>query len=141
MLLIVEDNETLLLYMRTLTARLGFPAITAKSGEQALQQYAMHKDEIDIVFMDWNLPGRIDGLDCASQIRQHDLSLPIVGITAHATEEHRQRCLASGMSDFLSKPFTCHEMEDMITRWQPAGDCNKTDDSCLGTKRLIKAQS
>jgi CheY-like chemotaxis protein len=121
MLLIVEDNETLLLYMRTLTARLGWKAITAKSGEQALQQYAMHENEIDIVFMDWNLSGRVDGLACAAEIHQYNPSLPIVGITAHATEEHRQRCLASGMSDFLSKPFTCNEMETMIARWQSSG--------------------
>ncbi|HEY9716093.1 MAG TPA: response regulator [Trichormus sp.] len=121
MLLIVEDNETLLLYMRTLTARLGWQAITAKSGEQALQQYEKHENEIDIVFMDWNLSGGVDGLACAAQIHQFNPSLPIVGITAHATEEHRQRCLASGMSDFLSKPFTCSEMEKMIVRWQSWG--------------------
>ena len=118
MLLIVEDNETLQLYMRTLLARLGLKVITATSGEQALQQFALHEGEISMIFMDWNLSGSIDGPGCTAKIRQRNVKLPIIGVTAHATEEYRQACLSAGMSDFLSKPFTSAEITMMVDRWQ-----------------------
>ena len=120
MLLIVEDNETIQLFLRMLIQRLRWKAIFAKDSDQALQLYNQYEPEISMVFMDWNLPGMTDGLTCAVSLRARSPQLPIVVLTGHASNEHRQQCLKAGMSDFLTKPFTSVEFQAMVNRWQIA---------------------
>ncbi len=120
MLLIVEDNETLQFFLRVLAQRLHRRAVFADNGEEALRLFAEHEHEISMVFMDWNLQGRIDGLKCAASIRQRNTNMPIIALTAHASKEHKERCLEAGMNDYLSKPFTSADFARMVERWQPA---------------------
>jgi CheY-like chemotaxis protein len=69
--------------------------------------------------MDVNMPV-MDGFTAAKHIRKlttHHNKVPIVALTADAMEEDKERCLASGMNDFISKPFRLEEIHDVIKKY------------------------
>lgn len=118
MLLIVEDNETLLFYLRTLMQRHHWKGLFADNSDDAIFLYNQNQKDVSMVFMDLSLPGGLDGLSCAAAIRAKNPNIPIVAITAHASKEHRAQCINAGMNDYLSKPFTTEEFTTMVRRWQ-----------------------
>jgi two-component system sensor histidine kinase/response regulator len=73
--------------------------------------------------MDMEMPG-MDGLEATRLIRQEigapSRHLPIIAITAHALESHRQQCLAAGMDDFITKPFEINTILQVISLHLPA---------------------
>jgi CheY-like chemotaxis protein len=75
--------------------------------------------------MDCQMPG-MDGFEATKAIREAESLLgkrtPIVGLTAHAMEGDRERCLRAGMDDYLSKPTSLDRLWTAISRWQPASD-------------------
>jgi CheY-like chemotaxis protein len=88
------------------------------SGELALEK--CEKNEYDIIFMDCMMPG-MDGYQATKEIRTRDSSLnvrkPIVALTANAMKGDREKCLKSGMSDYLSKPLRTDELESVLEKW------------------------
>lgn len=104
--LVAEDNRiNQRLAQRVLEAE-GFSVVLAGDGVQALQ--VLDRQSIDIVLMDCQMPG-MDGYEATRRIRAHPLtavaSVPIVALTAHAMDEDREKCLAAGMNEYISKPF------------------------------------
>ena len=115
--LVVEDNET----NRTLALRqleiLGLSGVAVESGELALDLLA--NKSVDLVLMDWNLPG-ISGLDTAASIRSAELlaeDVPIIAMTANVLAGDREACLAAGMNDHLAKPVALDDMRKMMELW------------------------
>ena len=75
----------------------------------------------DLIFMDLQMPN-MDGLAATGHIRAHQRAksawrTPIVGLTANAYAEDKARCLAAGMDDYMSKPFTESQLEAVLIRW------------------------
>ena len=73
----------------------------------------------DIVLMDAQIP-IMDGMTATRSIRrsQHpNANVPIVGLTAHASDEARANCLGAGMNDYLSKPFSLDQLRAVLLRW------------------------
>ena len=82
---------------------LGYQCVTANDGVDALN--VLSKQHIDIVLSDVNMPN-MDGYRLTQRIRQLEMTLPVIGVTANALAEEKQRCLESGMDSCLSKPVT-----------------------------------
>jgi two-component system sensor histidine kinase/response regulator len=74
----------------------------------------------DVILMDVQLAGE-SGLSCTERIREIDTTkgrhTPIIAVTAHAMLGDKEKCLESGMDDYLSKPFTMAELKEKLARW------------------------
>ena len=117
--LLAEDNPVNQLVARSLLARLGCEVEVASNGEQALQM--LDGARFDLVLMDCMMPG-LDGYETTAEIRRRERAgarLPIVAMTASAMQGDRERCLAAGMDDYLSKPVTRDVLAGVLTRWAP----------------------
>jgi PAS domain S-box-containing protein len=120
-LLVAEDVPTNQLIMRDLLESLGATVEVADNGALALQRLESHGNEIDLILMDIQMPD-MDGLQAARRIRSGPIraDIPIIALTAHAFEEERQRALAAGMNDFLTKPIEPPQLIAIIQRYRPA---------------------
>lgn len=76
--------------------------------------------DYDLIVMDLQMPDE-SGVECAQRMRQlprvSGNSTPIIAITAHAMPGDRERCLAAGMDDYLSKPFTLPDLREKVAAW------------------------
>ncbi|MCC7139341.1 MAG: response regulator [Planctomycetes bacterium] len=118
--LLVEDHEVNVLLARRMLEVLGCGVTVARDGHEAVARSA--ERAFDLVLMDCRMPG-MDGYEATREIRTRDAGgrrVPIVAMTADATEADRQRCLDAGMDDFLAKPFDLDALRRMILRWSPA---------------------
>jgi CheY-like chemotaxis protein len=119
--LVVEDNATNRTVVAAMLKRLEVSFETATNGQEALDRI-MGGDEIDLVLMDCQMPV-MDGLEATRRIRQWEQdhhakrSLPIIALTAGAFEEDRDRCLAAGMNDFLTKPLALRDLSAIFGKW------------------------
>ncbi len=116
-LLVVEDNKVNQKLALTLLARLGYSADLAENGIEAVK--AATNTRYSLILMDMQMP-EMDGLEATRQIRAHaaiNSNVPIVALTANAMESDRQACLAAGMNDFLSKPFSRDSLAQCLERW------------------------
>lgn len=102
--LLVEDNPINQEVAHALLARAGMQVTLADNGEQALELLAGR--QFDLVLMDVQMP-MLDGLETTRRIRNEarHAALPVVALTASALDADRQRCLAAGMDDYVSKPI------------------------------------
>ena len=118
-ILIVEDNPTNLMLVTAVLKRAGYATVSAGSADEARQ--ALARAVPDVILMDVQLPGQ-DGLSLAGELKAHaELgAVPIVALTAHAMEEHRQRALAVGCDGYIAKPINTRtfvgELESMLAR-------------------------
>ena len=105
-ILLAEDNEINQRLAAEMLREMGHEVVWCKTGREVIDHIA--REPIDLVLMDLQMP-EMGGLEATRLIRQAETStgkhLPIVAVTAHAMAEDRQRCLESGMDDYLSKPI------------------------------------
>ena len=113
--LVVEDNPVNQLVAVGLLRALGYAATTADDGEVAVQE--MRKGGYDAVLMDVQMP-RMDGYAATRAIRaEQTVHVPVIAMTAAAVEGERERCLAAGMDDFLTKPVDPSALTAVLERW------------------------
>ena len=118
-LLLVEDNEINQQIAQELLESAGAQVDTAAHGRAALEQlHACHPNTYAAVLMDLQMPV-MGGLEATAQLRTDAryASLPIIALTAHAMVEERERCLAAGMVDHISKPLDPEELLRTVARW------------------------
>lgn len=90
--------------------------VTAIDGRPAIE--TLKKDSFDLVLMDVQMP-EMDGFQCTAAIRAKEKATgghPIIAMTAHALKGDRERCLAAGMDDYVSKPIRTAELFAAIER-------------------------
>ncbi|KDF14005.1 MULTISPECIES: two-component system sensor histidine kinase RcsC [Citrobacter] len=112
MILVVDDHPINRRLLADQLGSLGYQCKTANDGVDALN--VLSKNHIDIVLSDVNMPN-MDGYRLTQRIRQLGLTLPVVGVTANALAEEKQRCLESGMDSCLSKPVTLDVLKQTLT--------------------------
>ncbi|MGZ0701312.1 response regulator [Pseudomonas piscis] len=111
--LVAEDNPINQALIQEQLHALGCRATLATNGEQALQHW--QPQLFDLVLADLNMPV-MNGYELARQLRQRDPQLPIIGITANALDEERNRCLAAGMSAWIVKPMNLQHLWQQLTQ-------------------------
>jgi signal transduction histidine kinase/ActR/RegA family two-component response regulator len=113
--LIVEDNPINQFVAKSMLQHLGHRVSIAGNGIEALD--IARNDQFDLVLMDIQMP-EMDGIEATRLIRQlqskRHSSTPIFALTAHASMQDREECLAAGMDGFLSKPLTAAELSMAI---------------------------
>ena len=119
-ILVVEDNTTNQMVSTGLLARLGFDPEVVSDGLQAVD--AIARNRYDAVLMDCNMPV-MDGYEATAAVRRQEGAgphVPIVAMTASALVGDRERCLAAGMDDYVSKPVKLGDLDRVLSRWLPA---------------------
>ena len=119
-ILIAEDNLINQKVIERMVQKLGYRADLVANGREALE--ALARLPYGLVFMDCQMP-EMDGFEACREIRNHDLGgvrIPIIAITANAMKGDRERCLAAGMDDYVSKPFKQDDLKNVLEKWIPA---------------------
>ncbi len=122
--LLVEDNPVNQSVIEAMLRSLGL----AEDGLEAVERVS--RQRFAAVLMDCRLP-LLDGYEATRRIRQlpNGARLPIIALTANALQGDRERCMAAGMDDYLSKPLRRTELQRVLQRWLP-GQTTATGDKC-----------
>jgi len=131
-ILLVDDNQVNIKIAVKMLAKLGCSCSTAGNGIEALT--SLSRSHYDIVFMDIQMP-EMDGYEATRQIRSRSTAtlnpeVIIIAMTAHALQRDRERCLNTGMNDFLTKPVRLEELNEVLVRALNQLD-NSSDDTRL----------
>ncbi|GAA4494655.1 response regulator [Pseudaeromonas paramecii] len=121
--LLAEDNLVNQEVALAMLQNLGLAFETVTNGADALELLAREPGTFDLILMDCQMPV-MDGFEATARLRQQELfrgnHMPIVALTANAVSGDRERCLAAGMDDYLSKPFTQDQLSNLLSKWLPA---------------------
>ncbi len=116
-ILLVEDNPISQNVEMRLLKESGYSVVAVTSGEDAIE--AVKTNEFSLVLMDVEMPG-MDGINATKLIRKLDSpvnQVPIIAVTAHSSMKDRNKCLASGMNDYIAKPININFMKMTIDQW------------------------
>jgi len=121
--LVAEDDETNRLVIGEVLRLLGADFTPVADGVEAVEAAAAQ--HFDAILMDVQMP-RMDGLAATRAIREQDTSwasaIPIIALTAHVMDEHRNQCLEAGMNAFLSKPVSPGKLSQALADYTPDGE-------------------
>ncbi|SFX11424.1 response regulator transcription factor [Marinospirillum alkaliphilum] len=111
--LVVDDEPNIVLSLEFLMQQAGFQVDTAADGETALQK--VHAVPPDLILLDISLPG-ISGFEVLEALRAEARysKLPIVMLTAHGREVEREKGMALGADDYITKPFSTRELVEKV---------------------------
>ncbi|MCF6285984.1 MAG: response regulator, partial [Candidatus Hydrogenedentes bacterium] len=129
-ILLVEDNAINQKVAVRMLARKGFHCDVVFNGREALARIA--EKAYDLVLMDCQMP-EMDGYAATRAIRHAEQEgggehIPIVAMTANAMQGDRERCLAAGMDDYISKPVNARLLGEVVSRWTEPPNYPKADD-------------
>lgn len=121
-ILVAEDNDINALLARALLAKLGHRPTIASSGETAVESWQAAQGAgtpYDLVLMDVHMPG-IDGFEATARIRSAEAArgsarTRIIALTANASAEDREACLAAGMDGFVTKPLDREKLAEVLS--------------------------
>ena len=114
-LLIVEDNPVNMMVVQSVLGKLGYEHVdTAQDGLSAVEKAA--QDKYDLILMDCQMP-KMDGYEATQRLRELGVKTPIVAMTAHALSGDREKCLAAGMDDYLTKPVVVDRLVACLDQW------------------------
>ena len=116
-ILLAEDNPINQKIAQVMLQRLGGEVTIAENGQEARD---LAKDNhYEMIFMDCQMPV-MDGYQATEAIRHHtgiNQHTPIIALTAHAMEGDKEKCLAAGMNDYITKPYNIETLRDVIQKW------------------------
>lgn len=122
-ILLGEDNPVNQEIALVMLETMGCTATVAQNGREVLT--CAKTTSFDLILMDCQMP-EMDGFEATRLIREWEQAesrtpVPIIALTAHATPDDREQCLAAGMNDYLAKPYTMERLQAMLTSWLRTG--------------------
>ncbi|HRX78413.1 MAG TPA: response regulator [Pirellulaceae bacterium] len=150
--LVVDDRRDVRYLAQHFLEEAGASVKTANDGLEALEKVVVESDAFDVVLLDMQMP-KLDGYQCAAQLRARGFSKPIIALTANAMQGDREKCLRAGCDDYVAKPIDGRTLVATVARYAiPKNDSSPTsqtlstilivDDSeqvCRMMKMLLKS--
>jgi CheY-like chemotaxis protein/HPt (histidine-containing phosphotransfer) domain-containing protein len=129
-ILLAEDNDINQKVALGILTNFGYRTDIVANGKDAVK--AMENVRYDVVLMDCQMP-EVDGYEATREIRSLrsnvlDHNVPIIAMTAHAMKGDREKCLAAGMVDYISKPINPEKLLEMIEKWLTKDEKLQTDE-------------
>jgi len=131
-ILYVEDNLTNVSLVKRVAR--GHDIINYIDGEDALHNF--DKDKPDLVLMDIQIAGRLNGLEVVKELREQGHQLPIIAVTAYAMVGDREKCLAAGCDEYIAKPLPIPKLLEIIKKYAASVE---TQDTHLRKTDEVKA--
>ena len=139
--LVADDNAVNQKVATHMLRKLGADAHSVANGIEALE--ALRTRDFDVVLMDCQMP-EMDGYEATRQLRNSEAThknrdIPVIALTANALGMDREKCIAAGMNDYLSKPIDRARLEQALViavsgeKWRPHGDSNP----CSHRERVV----
>ena len=112
-LLVADDDEDILMLVQLRLARSGYDVVVARDGEEALR--LARERQPDLAVLDWMMP-KASGLEVLRSIRadEQTASIPVVMLTARASEQDIEQGIAAGADDYIAKPFSPQELASRV---------------------------
>ncbi len=129
-ILLAEDNKINQQVVGELLEQVGLRAVYAENGKEAVRFF--EKNSFDLVFMDIQMP-EMDGYEATGKIKKLAPDIPVIAMTAHAMKGEREKCLAAGMDDYLSKPVDPALLYSLLVKWIKNRE-EKTEDNLFPAK-------
>jgi len=114
-ILVVEDEQLMLCLLKRTFSQQGYEVLTAADGEEAIEVYRSHKEEIDVVLLDIGLP-KISGADGFLKMKEEKPDVRVVIASGYLEPQVKVEMLRAGGKHFFSKPYIFHEMIDAVER-------------------------
>jgi len=147
--LLAEDNLVNQKVTRMMLEGFGLSVDMVPNGVEAVE--AVCRNTYNVVLMDCQMP-QMDGYDASREIRKYETfafagnpgaHIPIIALTAHAMKGDRELCIAAGMDDYLSKPFSRQQLAEALGRWlSPAKDVSEAaEGQAEGSESLVNGRA
>ncbi len=116
-ILVAEDNIINRKIIVKQLEKLGFSSHGVENGAEAVEELKSNSQKYLLALFDCNMP-IMDGYEATAKVRQLGIKLPIIAMTADVSLGTREKCLACGMNDYMSKPFDKHHLIEIIAKYQ-----------------------
>lgn len=136
-ILLVEDTPVNRKVLLSQLKQIGYKADYVENGQEALDLLA--EESYDLIFMDCQMP-ILDGYEATRLLREREgknAHTVVVGVTAYAMKENREKCLAVGMDDYLTKPVRMEQIAQVLAKWMPEKSPEKKPD-LIDRRRLAE---
>ena len=111
--LVVEDDAIALSALEDIFELLGYPCLIAGDGQEALDLYAQHKDQIGLVLSDLRMP-KMDGIELARRLTEINPQVKIVLATGYASQEQRMSFPDANISGWIQKPYPLEQLAAVL---------------------------
>ncbi len=128
-ILVAEDNPVNQMLMTMMLNKMGNRVEIAHNGKEAVEKFTGSPEKFDLIFMDIQMP-EVDGYEAAGMIRKMGFSdVPVIALTANAMQGDKEKCIAAGMNDYITKPVRKDAVIEMMKKWiagsgEEKGECN-----------------
>ncbi len=116
--LLAEDAKSNQILVERILERYGLEVVVVDNGKEAIEK--ARQESFDLILMDIQMPG-LNGLEATKKLREEGITTPIVALTAYAMPEDRDKCMAAGCDDYISKPIDQDELRRVLKKYVPAG--------------------
>jgi CheY-like chemotaxis protein len=114
---LAEDNPMNQRLAQVMLTKAGYQMEAANTGKEAVEKFTAEPERYDLIFKDLHMP-ELDGLEATKVLRNRGYKdIPIIAMTADAMKEDRDRCLETGMNDYMAKPIRREEVFGMVKKW------------------------